>query len=67
MATVFVRVCSGNPETTAAVCSWQEVDSSTMSVSTGMTPEQLHEIVNGLIYIVVLIIVFALIKKAIEI
>ena len=65
--TVFIRVCPTNPETTTPVCTWQEVDGSNLTVDpSAITPEQLHEIVNGVIYIFVLIFIFAMIKKAIE-
>jgi hypothetical protein len=64
--TLFVRVCPTNPETTTPVCYWQEVDSGALSAANGMTPEQLHEIVNGVIWILALIFIFAMLKKAIE-
>lgn len=67
---VYMVVClnPGTGEGSApSNCIYTEVKSSTLyPVETGVTAQQLDDLISAIMYIVVMIIIFGLLKKAIE-
>jgi hypothetical protein len=67
----FVRVChdvtvQAGGSTSCDLQTWQEVDPALLTTTATMTADDYTAIFNGVMYLVILVFIFGMIKKAIE-